>query len=198
LLHESGHAQHYGWTAPSLPPEFKYTGDYALTETYAFLMNHLVSDREWLTETIGFRQSETFSRSVMLARLVTVRRYAAKLIYELTLHDGADLSSASELYAELQTSATGFKTQQTEFLYDLDDCFYSAGYLRAWAFEVALREYLKTGFGARWWSSIKAGSLLKELWETGDLYNADEMASQLGVGPISFEMLIEEFNRSLK
>src|SRR5262249_3371499 len=138
------------------------------------------------------------SRSVMLARLVTVRRYAAKLIYELKLHDGADLSSAAEVYAELQTAATGFKTQQTDFLYDLDDGFYSAGYLRAWAFEVALRDHLKSRYGARWWASVKAGSLLKELWETGDFYNADEMASQLGLGPISFEMLIDEFNRSLK
>ncbi|HMG36766.1 MAG TPA: hypothetical protein VKM94_22710 [Blastocatellia bacterium] len=198
LLHESGHAQHYGWTASSLAPEFKYTGDYALTETYAFLMNHLVSDGEWLAETIGFRDTEEFTRSVMLARLVTVRRYAAKLVYELSLHDGADLSSAAALYAELQTAATGFNTQQTEFLYDLDDCFYSAGYLRAWALEVALRDYLKTRYGVRWWASTRAGSLLKELWETGDLYNADEMASQLGLAPISFDMLIEEFNRALK
>ncbi|HSE36680.1 MAG TPA: hypothetical protein VLG74_05200, partial [Blastocatellia bacterium] len=44
FLHESGHAQQYGWASPELPPEFKYTGDYALTETYAFLFNHLISD----------------------------------------------------------------------------------------------------------------------------------------------------------
>src|SRR5712692_1890279 len=53
LLHESGHAQHYGWSSAQLPPEFKYTGDYALTETYAFLFNHLVSDGDWLAVFLG-------------------------------------------------------------------------------------------------------------------------------------------------
>ena len=85
-----------------------------------------------------------------------------------------------------------------QFLFDLDDGFYSASYLRAWAFEVSLREYLKTKFGSQWWASKRAGDFLKEIWETGDRYTADEMASQIGVGPISFELLIEEFNTILR
>jgi hypothetical protein len=198
LLHESGHAQHYGWTSSTLAPEFKYTGDYGLTETYAFLFNHLVCDGDWLTTFLGFDDSAEFVRSVMLARLVTIRRYAAKLIYEIRLHDGEAFGRASEAYASLQTSATRFRTDPTDYLFDLDDGFYSAGYLRAWALEVALRDYLKTRFGTRWWDSWKAGSLLKELWETGDRYTADEIANQIGVGPISFDPLIEEFNHALR
>jgi oligoendopeptidase F len=198
LLHESGHAQHYGWTSPSLLPEFKYTGDYALTETYAFLFNHLIGESEWLREFLQFQASEDFVRSALLARLVTIRRYAAKLSYEIRLHDGVDLDTAAELYAGSQTSATLFRTAPVDFLYDLDDGFYAASYLRAWANEVALREHLKTRFGRRWWTSRKAGGLLKELWETGDFYTADEIASQIGIGPIRFEPLIEEFNRALQ
>ena len=198
LLHESGHAQHYGWASESLPAEFKYTGDYALTETYAFLFNHLISDRNWLETFLGFSDNEEFIRAVILARLVSIRRYSAKLMYETELHDGDDLARSARLYAELQTSATGFKAEPAEFLFDLDDSFYSASYLRAWAFEVLLRDHLKTRFGLRWWASPSAGNFLKDIWETGDRYTADEMISQLGLGPIAFDPLIDEFNRALR
>lgn len=198
LLHESGHAQHFGWSSAHLPPEFKYTGDYALTETYAFLFNHLVSDGNWLADFMGMTNSSEFVRSVMLARLVTVRRYIAKLEYEQVLHCGNNIAGKADVYAELQTASTGFKTEPVEFLFDLDDGFYSASYLRAWAFEVLLREYLKTSFGAKWWTSSRAGAFLKEIWETGDRYTADEMAAQIGVGPIEFGPLADEFNSALK
>ena len=198
LLHESGHAQHFGWSSAHLPPEFKYTGDYALTETYAFLFNHLVSDSNWLSDFLGMADSDEFVRSVMLARLVTVRRYIGKLNYERQLHRGGLMTDTAEAYAELQTTSTMFKTDPREFLFDLDDGFYSASYLRAWAFEVLLREYLKTSFGARWWSSVRAGRFLKEIWETGDRYTADEMAAQIGIGPIDFAPLADEFNSALQ
>jgi hypothetical protein len=198
LLHESGHAQHYGWTSQHLAAEFKYTGDAALTETYAFLFNHLVTDPDWLAEFMQFESSETFIRSALLGRLLTIRRYAAKLNYEIQLHGGIDLAAAPSIYAESQTAATRFRTSAIDFLYDLDDGFYAAGYLRAWASEVLLREHLRSRFGRKWWSSRRAGTLLKELWETGDLYTADEMIAQMGLGPISFDPLIAECNRALR
>ena len=198
FLHESGHAQHYAWASPDLLPEFKYTGDYALTETYAFLFNHLISDNNWLAAFAGIKNSTEFTRSVMLARLVTVRRYVAKLMYERQLHLGDDLAGAAVLFADLQTRATSFRSDPADFLFDLDDSFYSASYLRAWAFEVSLREYLKTRFGSQWWASRRTGDFLRELWETGDRYSADEMAAQIGIGPIGFGPLIDEFNTVLK
>lgn len=197
FFHEVGHAQHYGWTSASLRPEFKYTGDYALTETYAFLFNHLPMEAEWLAERLRFRASGDFINRALFWELMMVRRYAAKFIYECQLHAGSDLSRAASLYAELQAAATGFRSKEAEFLFDLDDSFYSASYLRGWAFEVILREYLKTRFGRRWWQSRRAGNFLKEIWETGELYSADEMASQIGIGPIIFEPLIEEFTGRL-
>jgi hypothetical protein len=197
FLHEAGHAQHYAWTSSSLPPEFKYTGDAALTETYAFLFNHLPGDPAWLASILGFADNEDFVRATMLAKLVTVRRYAAKFIYERELHSNGDLDAASRRYSELQTDSTKFRTGDAEFLFDLDDGFYSAGYLRAWAFEVELREHIKSRFGTSWWTSRKAGNFLKEIWETGERHTADEMASLIGIGPISFDCLIDEFTNTL-
>ncbi len=198
FLHESGHAQHYGGASESLRPEFKYTGDYALSESYAFLFNHLISDSDWLAGMLRFGESSDFIRAEMLARLSSVRRYVAKLKYECELHTDGNLPSAAQIYAGLQTNATRFKTERTDFLYDLDDAFYSSNYVRAWGFEVMLREYLKTRFGTAWWASRSAGNFLREMWETGDRYTADDIAAQIGVGPISFDLLIEEFNQALK
>ena len=193
LLHEAGHAQHYGWTSPGLRPEFKYSGDYSLSETYAFLFNHLPCEPAWLGEFLSAVDTEELVTSLLLAKLVTVRRYAAKLIYERQLHSSEDPEKANSIYAETQTLATRFQTRGTEFLFDLDDSFYSTSYLRAWALEVLLRDYLKSKYGTRWWTSKRAGSFLREIWETGDRYSASEMASQIGVGPIDFDPLIEEF-----
>jgi len=197
FFHEAGHAQHYGWTAAALPAEFKYTGDPALTETYAFLLNHLPNDQVWLETFLSFGNADAFINSSLLTRLFTVRRYAGKFIFELKLHSGALTNGAAACYSDLLSDATKFKTGETEYLFDLDDAFYSAGYLRAWAFEVALREYLVTRFGNAWWSSRRAGNFLKEIWETGDRYTADEMASQIGVGPIDLELLTEDFLKAL-
>ena len=195
FMHEAGHAQHYGWTSAALPAEFRYTGDAALTETYAFLFNHLPNDPAWLQTFLGFSNSSDFIRSSILTRLFTVRRYAGKFIFELGLHSGRNGSGRD--YAEILRDATGFKTGDAEYLFDLDDGFYSAGYLRAWALEVAFRDYLTTRFGRQWWTSPRAGTFLKEIWETGDRYTADEIASQIGIGPINFDLLADEFLKTL-
>jgi oligoendopeptidase F len=198
LLHEAGHAHHYAGTAPELRPEFKYTGDYALTETYAFLFNHLITEPGWLSGLLGFEAGEEFIRSTMLSRLVTIRRYVAKLRFECELHENSSLTEPAARYSELLTRATGFATNGVEYLSDLDDALYAANYLRAWALEAILREHLKTRYGSDWWNSRRAGRFLRELWETGEFYSADEMAMQIGIGPISFDPLIAEFNRGLR
>jgi hypothetical protein len=198
LLHEAGHSQHYGWTATSLRPEFKYTGDYALTESYAFLFHHLLADRAWLTELLGFANSHEFIQSIMLVELMKARRTIAKLGYEQRLHAGEDFARAADDYAESLTEATKFKTTNTEYLSDTDEGFYVANYARAWAFASQLRDYLQSRFGQRWWAAPRAGNFLKEIWETGDRYTADEMAAQIGIGPLSFDLLIDEFNQALR
>ncbi|MEW6130815.1 MAG: hypothetical protein AB1757_27545 [Acidobacteriota bacterium] len=198
MLHEGGHAQHYAWASAELSPEFKYTGDYGLTETFAFLFDHLPQESAWLAQTLNFRDSKNYIHSSKLSRLLMTRRYAGKLIYEYELHSSGDFNKGAKLYAEQQTNSTKFNTPEVDFLTDMDDSFYSANYLRAWAFEVMLRDYLKTKFDNKWWTSRRAGNFLKDIWDTGDRFDADEIASQIGLGAISFDMLIDEFNRELR
>jgi hypothetical protein len=49
------------------------------------------------------------------------------------------------------------------------------GYLRSWAFEAQLREFLRSEFGNAWFARREAGDLLRELWSLGQGPTADEL-----------------------
>ena len=207
LLDAAGRAQHYAWTAAGLAPEFKYTGDAALSAAYGLLFRHLLCDRVWLSDLLGFSDSRQFIRAGLFAGLAVLRRDAATRIFKHQV-DGvpggiASYPDAASAYSEALSRATGFHAPESEYLFDLDDGFGQATFntpagLRAWAFAAQLREYLKSRFGRRWWTSGRAGSFLKEIWETGNRYTADEMASQIGMGGIAYDQLIDELNLELQ
>lgn len=199
LLHEAGHAQHFGVTSPDVRVEFRRAGDRATSEVFAFLFESLAYDRDWLQETFGLGEARAFLGAVAFERCFRVRRYAGKMIYEEELHSGRkSLASASARYEEALEEATRVRTGRAEYLADVDDGFYTADYLRAWALEVRLRDHLKTRFGRRWWTHRPAGDLLKEVWSSGDEYTADELARELGLGAIEFDSLEADLVGGLK
>ncbi|MBA3765923.1 MAG: hypothetical protein H0W99_02830 [Acidobacteria bacterium] len=199
LFHEAGHAQHFGWTSRDLAsryPEFIYAPDNATTEGYAFLLNHLFQDAAWLVEHrsgTSPEQARDIVRDLALLTTHMVRRACAKLNYEIALYDSPQVRSSNlpATYATLQTEATGFRRERSLYLWDVDDGFYAAAYLRAWAFEVSLREHLRTRWGRRWWASRKAGDELIDLWNTASRYTVEELARLIGFGEISFDFLAE-------
>jgi hypothetical protein len=192
LFHEAGHAEHFANVGRDLPVEFRRLGDDALTECYAFLIEGLLRDGVWLSSTLGFTESADHLRDSALGRLYLHRRYAAKLLYEMELHAGGGLDRMSGRYSELLSGATAVAWPEETFLDDLDQGFYCASYLRAWALEVGLRGMLREQFGSRWFAQRRAGSLLRELWEDGQRLSADELASELGLGAIDLSVLAEE------
>ncbi|MGA9994487.1 MAG: hypothetical protein WBP93_03680 [Pyrinomonadaceae bacterium] len=199
LFHEAGHAQHFAWTSRELfkrHPEFVYAPDYATTESYAFLFNHLFNDEAWLAEhrsNINSVHAREIVRDLSILKAYTVRRFCAKLSYDIALHDSSQVRSEqlANTYAALQTEATLFRRGPALYLWDLDDGFYSAAYLRAWAFEAGLQEHLRTRYGRRWWASRKAGDELIDLWNTASRYTVEELARLTGFGEISFDLLAD-------
>jgi hypothetical protein len=197
LFHEAGHAEHFGNVGRSLPVEFRRLGDDAVTECYAFLVEGLLRDRAWLSSALGFTESGDHVRGLALGRLYMHRRYAAKLLYEMELHSGGALDGLDRRYAERLSDATGVAWPAETFLDDVDQGFYAASYLRAWALEVGLRTMLRERFGSRWFDQRRAGSLLRELWEDGQRLSADELAAELDLGPIDLAVLAEEAGAAL-
>jgi hypothetical protein len=206
LFHEAGHAQHFAWSSRELVeryPEFLFVPENATSEGYAFLFSNLFHDPLWVAEYgSGFDSDEAvkISRSLALLTLYTVRRYCAKLKYEISLHDSPQVRTEhlSQTYATLQAEATLFSRPAAMYLMDVDDGFYAAAYLRAWAFEAGLRELLRTRYGRRWWASRKAGDELIDLWNTASRYSVEDLAALIGIGEVSFDLLAETLVESVR
>jgi oligoendopeptidase F len=198
LFHEMGHSQHFSNVNPGTPFEFKYLGDNSVTEAFAFLFEHLVADKAWLTATMNMGDEDVIDVAQFLnfQTLYMVRRYAAKLIYELELHSGA--KEPEKLYAKILEDALKFKHPEIHYLYDVDSGFYAANYLRAWMFEVQLRTVLDDRFGSTWWKEKECGRFLKELWSSGQKYTADQHAKGLGYYGIDEYPMVKELERKLR
>lgn len=198
LFHEMGHSQHFSNVNNDCPFEFKYLGDNSVTEAYAFLFEHLFTNKSWLIQNLSMNEGDALSVAQFLSfeTLYMVRRYAAKLLYELELHAGAE--NPEKIYASTLEDALKFKHPENQYLFDCDGGFYSANYLRAWMFEVQLRNVLEDRFGDTWWNEKACGQFLKELWGSGQKYMADQHAKGLGYYGIDEYPLVKEMERKLR
>lgn len=195
LFHEGGHTEHAANVDPSLPFEFRRLGDNSVSETYAFLLQHLVENPEWLARHLGVQDASDVVAYSRAQRLVYMRRYAAKLAYELELHspDGNDgFDALAGRYAELLGDAVQVQWPTETFLADVDPGFYCACYLRAWALETHLRAYLEERFGPAWFESVQAGEVLRGLWADGQRLSAEELLGELTGERLDFGVLLED------
>ncbi len=195
LFHEGGHTEHYAHTDPGLPFEFRHLGDNSVTESFAFLLEHLTADPDWLATHLDVGDPEPIVAHARAAKLVMLRRYAAKLAYELELHGAApDLDALPSRYADLLGGATRVVDwPAVSWLADVDPGFYVACYLRAWALETAWRRSLRERLGERWFESPGAGAWLGELWSEGQRLGGDELLRETLGELLGFGALTAEF-----
>jgi hypothetical protein len=175
LFHEAGHAEHFAHTSPDLPMEARRLGDMAVTEGWAMLMQHLVTEPAWLRRRLDVPRLEQAANDGATALLYFVRRYCAKLLYEVEFFQADDPASMRPRYAELLTDALKLPAAPENYLADIDGSFYVTGYLRSWAFEAQLRDFLRSEFGNDWFARREAGDLLRELWSLGQGPTADDL-----------------------
>jgi hypothetical protein len=193
LFHEAGHTEHYANVDSELPFEFRYLGDNSVTEGFAFLLEHLTEDPSWLAFALGDADGDRYLEYVRASKLVFLRRYAAKLTYELELHTGQHpLEKMRALYGDLLSKALLVDWPGVSYLSDVDDGYYVANYLRAWAFETTLRRILRERFGEEWFLQSPAGDFLRSIWREGQRLSADELLTELGEGPLDFGVMLSE------
>jgi hypothetical protein len=126
-------------------------------------------------------------------RLVLLRRYCAKLDYELELHGGEHpVKDLPGRYAGALSEAVRVEWPAAMWLTDVDPAFYVANYLRAWALETHVRALLRERFGETWFEQPEAGATLIELWRDGQRRSAEEIATGLGVEVLSFEAVLAD------
>jgi hypothetical protein len=142
LFHEAGHTEHFALTSADLSMEARRLGDNAVTEGWASLFDHLVSDPTWLGRRLSFPDPKAFGGESAAQELWFLRRYSAKLLYELELYLTDDVESMRSRYVEILGSALKVEPSPTDWLFDVDPGFYCTEYLRSWAFEAQMRFHL--------------------------------------------------------
>jgi hypothetical protein len=193
LFHEGGHTQHYANVDASLPFEFRHLGDNSVTEGFAFLLEHLTEDATWLRTVLGVEDADGYLSFARASKLVFLRRYAAKLRYELELHAGErPLDEMPALYASHLSDAVGVEWPRVTYLSDVDAGYYVANYLRAWAFETHLRRILRERFGEAWFTRTEAGDLLRSIWREGQRFEAEGLLARVTDQELDFGVMLEE------
>lgn len=195
FLHELGHALHFGYARADYPFEYRWLGDNSVTEAYAMLFDHRMQDRGWLMRYSGLGKTRIneFLRLEAFEELHFLRRYCAKLIYEVQVY-GGDLpwSAVPDLYVTTLTDATGFQYGPADAFIDLDPRYYSTRYLRAWQLEAVLNEVLTDRFNEDWWRNPATGPwMVSELFGEGQRESAHELAQRAAGVTIGFAPLIK-------
>ncbi|MCX6646120.1 MAG: hypothetical protein NTY09_07175 [bacterium] len=194
FLHELGHAYHFAYTDPSLPTELIMLGDSATSEIYAFNFQYLAADPGWLQRYIGIDDPSEIVESERVRKLYFLRRYASKFLYEIELLSDFNIEGKSNLYSKYLDNGLKAKHRPENWLSDLDGELYSAGYLRAWIFEVQLRDYFKKEFGDEWYRNPSTGKKLKEFWKTGRMYMPEELCQHI----LGQKLSLDSIKRELK
>ncbi len=196
FFHESGHAEHFSHVDANLPFAFRYLGEEAISETFAFLFEHVTQNPRWLVDVlrVPLRDAERYRRFSLFSKLWMLRRYTAKLQYELVLHDEGT-SGADTAYRDILGEILHVPVPPERYLEDVDDAFYAAAYLRAWIFERQLGNFLLEQFGEGWYESREAGTRLQSIWSIGMRDPVDELArTRIGAKGLDPVPLIEELS----
>jgi hypothetical protein len=197
LFHEAGHTEHFAFTSPDLRMEEKRLGDNAVTEGWAMLFDHLIDDRAWLSSMLDFPRPDVFAAEGGVQLLFYVRRYCAKLLYEIEFHAAADPTSLRSRYVEILGGALKVEPSDTDYLADIDSSYYVTSYLRAWAFSAQMTTFMREEFGNQWFKRREAGSLLAELWGLGQRPTADELLKDVTGAAVELEAVAEAVREAI-
>ncbi len=197
LFHEAGHTEHYANTSADLPMEARRLGDMAVTEGWAMLMQHLVTEPAWLNRRLDVPRVDDLAHDGAVSLLYFVRRYCAKLLYEIEFFQSDEPTTMRDRYAELLSDALKLPVHRDSYLDDIDGSFYVIGYLRSWAFEAQLREFLRGELGNEWFARRDAGDLLRELWSLGQGPTADELLKDVTGAKLEMASVAARITESL-
>ena len=142
---------------------------------------------------MGVEDADAYLTFARASKLVFLRRYAAKLRYELELHAGErPLDEMPDRYAMHLGEAVGIEWPRVTYLSDVDPGYYAANYLRAWAFETHLRSVLRERFGEDWFTRPEAGEVLRSIWRGGQRLDADELLASVTDEQLDFGVMLGE------
>jgi hypothetical protein len=195
IMHEYGHAQHRGMTDENLPYEYKQLGDKTVSEHYAYIFQTLIQEPKWLKRYLGLDCPDDMLRFLDFKRLYALRRGAAKIHYELQLHDGTGTRGKEKAFADAFTRASLVPMYPEGYLSFVDPGFYSACYARAELLEEQADHFLKARFGEEWFADKEAGTFQTDLWIRGMQDYGRDLARQYGFEDVDTGPALETFKK---
>jgi hypothetical protein len=206
LLHELGHALHFGFAQSPFPSDapkrtrvpldfaLNKLGSAALTEVYAALFENLAEDRGWLQEQAKLSGDKLswYLLATKAHRVYEIRRRAGKLLYAVKVHRD-DEADARALYRKVMSRAYGLAftpEDEARYVVDRDELYESADPLRAWVIAGQLQDYLKKRHGPAWWKTTEAGNLLRQLWARGNAIHPEELPLLIGVTELKSDAVL--------
>jgi hypothetical protein len=139
--------------------------------------------------------AERLRTDLGLRRLWAVRDAAARTRFEhhlLGLGRDADPGGLAERFRQEVCRAAQVPVAAESYVDGLPSWPRSLARLRAHALEAQLRDHLRQRFGRDFWRRRPAWRLLQELWNTGGTYGAEQLAAELGLGPITLDRLLDD------
>jgi hypothetical protein len=201
FLHELGHSLHFAYMRPDLAFEYRWLGDNSITEGYAMLFDHLMQAPGWLKRYTSLSGAvlPPFVRSAAFEELHFLRRYCAKLTYEIELYGGeVRWESLPDLYVDRLTAATTFRYNRADAFVDVDPRYYAVRYLLAWQLQALITETLVERYDDDWWRNPRVGPwICSALFAEGQRETAHEQAKRVAGKPLSFAPLVRSVERVL-
>lgn len=199
LWHELGHGLSAALTSPGLSlVEREMATDFALSESYAFLLQAIVLSPVFLQEFFGLSPEDArrLHFHKLLRDLSAFRRYGAKFIAEYEMFTRGDLDDG-EPYARIMEKYTGFYHQPESHLFDLIPEFYSLDYLLGWMGAAMLEAHLQKRFGERWIFAPETGKVLKSWWQEGNRHDIFGFMEKFGLGEPRADLLLRQWEQAL-
>jgi hypothetical protein len=198
LFHEAAHALQFALTSEKENFEYRFIGDPAVSKTYGFLFEYLTLNEDWVQDFLRARAPDTdFLEYTQFRKLYLLRRYAARFLFELTLHSRTNIADPDlpDVYSTTLEKALHLPFAPATYLADVEDAFFGVRFLRAWIFEAELRQILLTRFGARWYSRPAAGDFLRDMWSNGLRYDCDELAARIRSWGLNLDPITREVQK---
>ncbi len=199
LFHELGDAEGAACTRQDRL-EFRCLGDGAVPGCMAFLNEYLLEDPAWVGERLGMSAptARLYLARAGFVRLMLIRRFAGKFLYQLALHRGGE--EPGPAYLREMGSALRYPMDDHDALHALadDGSLEEADYLQAWFLSAMLQAKLRARFGADYFMKPAAGAYLKELWAPGAELDAPGLARKLGETRPTRTALVAELRRLVR
>ncbi|MGC8660378.1 MAG: hypothetical protein ACP5U1_15035 [Desulfomonilaceae bacterium] len=180
LLHEMGHVFFISGFPPDSPIEYRrLSRSSALDESIAFLFMQLIENPAWLRNVAKVESTDADKLSALAKtkRLLLIRRHIGKFLAEKELFENGTFKE-SGYYSKWLNRATGFNYEPDSYLIDMDQDFYSAEYVWAWAGADLIQSHLYSEFGNEWFQNPEAGNFLRNISVDGRKNSLGQVVSK--------------------